>query len=183
MISQKFVKAACLLVRSTIQGLVFVFMNVYAHSTGKERVVLFEALKQELYPVELDNIVVQRGGDFNSTIDPHLDRMDQEPHVGSTSVLSRVLKDYDLVDTWRVKSPDKRGFTWVQAWPDRVSAARLDRIYVFSRPNNILVRTHLFSAVFSDHRMGQCHLNVEIHCDFWVVWRERKQEFESLRLW
>lgn len=73
LISNKFIKAGCLLVRATIQGLVFVFMTVYAHNAGMDRVILFEAMKQELSPVEQDNIIVQ-GGDFNCTIDPHLNR-------------------------------------------------------------------------------------------------------------
>ena len=45
-------------------------------------------------------------------------------------VLGRILTEYDLVDTWRVQYPDKRGFTWVKAGPDRVCAAKLDRIYI-----------------------------------------------------
>ena len=58
-ISQKeFCKGRLLVVRATIKGLVFVFMNVYAHNTGTEMVVLFEAMKQELSEVEQDDILV-----------------------------------------------------------------------------------------------------------------------------
>lgn len=145
--------------RARIQGLVFVFVNVYAHNTGRERTVLFKALRQELSHVEQDNILVL-GEDFNCTIDPHSDRRSEEPHVGSAGVLVEIVADYDLVDTWRVKHPDKRGFTWVKAGPDRVSAARLDRLYIFRRHNNRLVRTLLSPAVFSDHYMVQCHINI-----------------------
>lgn len=114
-------KGRLLVVRARIQGLVFVFVNVYAHNTGRERTVLFKALRQELSHVEQDNILVL-GEDFNCTIDPHSDRRSEEPHVGSAGVLVEIVADYDLVDTWRVKHPDKRGFTWVKAGPDRVSA-------------------------------------------------------------
>lgn len=73
----------------------------------------------------------EKRGVLNCTVDPHLDRRGEEPHVGSASVLGWILTEYDLVDTWRVQHPDKRGFTWMKAGPDRVCAARLDRIYVF----------------------------------------------------
>lgn len=57
-ISQKEVcKGRLLVVRATIQGLVFVFMTVYAHNTGRKRVVLFEALKQELSDIEQDDLL------------------------------------------------------------------------------------------------------------------------------
>lgn len=50
-ISQKEVcKGRLLVVRATIHGLAF--MNVYAHNTGRKRVGLFEAMKQELSEVE-----------------------------------------------------------------------------------------------------------------------------------
>ena len=31
--------------------------------------------------------------------------------MGSASVLGGILREYDPLDTWRFKHPDKRGFT------------------------------------------------------------------------
>ena len=49
------------------------FFHIYAHNTGRERAVLFWALRQELALREQDYILVL-GGDFNRTIDPLMDR-------------------------------------------------------------------------------------------------------------
>lgn len=106
----------------------------------------------------------------------------------------------------------KRGFAWTKAGPDGVSAACLDRIYVSSRHNNRLVKTQLSPAVFSDHYMVYCHMNISpgrMQSSYWKFnmrllqdahfcsslkkcwgcvereegWIERKDGFDSLRLW
>lgn len=120
-----------------MQRLILVCVNVYAHNTGRERAVLFKALWQELSQVEQDDILVL-GGDFNCTFDPHLDRRGEEPHVVSAGVLREIVTNCYLVDTWRIKHPGRRVLTRTKAGPNRVSAARLDRIYIYiyisSRP-------------------------------------------------
>ena len=73
-ISQKEVcKGRLLKVRANNKGQIFVFLNMYAHNTGREMAVLFGALRPELALLEQDDILVF-GGDFNCTIDPLMDR-------------------------------------------------------------------------------------------------------------
>ncbi len=131
-------KGRLLVVRARIQRLILVCVNVYAHHTGRERAVLFKALWHELPQVKQDDILVL-GGDFNCTIEPHLDRRGKEPRVDSAVALREIVTDYDLVATWRVKHPGRTGFTQIKTGPDRVSTARLDRIYISSRPLYVAV--------------------------------------------
>ncbi len=53
-----------------------------------------------------------------------------EPHMLSSTYLSRLVKDAELLDMWRIKHPFDKQYTWVKFLDNRVSAARLDRIYV-----------------------------------------------------
>lgn len=122
-------KGRVLMVRASINDRECVFVNVYAPNTGKDRVALFGGLAQELAGVAPE-VVKVIGGDWNCTIEFTKDRSGEEPHLGSARALRDVVNKWDLIDTWRNKHPNTKQFSWVKVAGGRVSAARLDRIYV-----------------------------------------------------
>ena len=110
------------------------------------------------------------------------------------------------MDVWRVKHPSNRQYTWVKMVDGRVSAARLDRIYMSHSHSNRLLNSHIFPVGFTDHHLvtldfhitqtSKCtsywHFNVKLLQDadfcrkfevFWEIWRGRNGEFESLSQW
>ena len=72
-------------VKSEINNMGFVFINVYAPNTGRERGVLYGCLRQELSQVAPEESLVV-SGDWNYTMDFTKDRNGAEPHSGSVGV-------------------------------------------------------------------------------------------------
>jgi hypothetical protein len=69
----------------------------------------------------------------------------------SVGVLRDTINQFDLVDVWRSKHPNTRQYTWVKVFGARVSAARLDHLYMSRNQSN-----RLFSILpvgFSDHQI------------------------------
>ena len=70
------------------------------------------------------------GGDWNCTTEFTLDRRGQEPHLRSSTTLSQITLESDVVDVWRLKHPQVRQYTWVRVVGGNMSVARLDRFYM-----------------------------------------------------
>jgi exonuclease III len=66
--SKEVCKGRLLVVKAEMNNMGFVFINVYAPNTGRERGVLFVSLRQELSQVAPEETLVV-GGDWNCTMD------------------------------------------------------------------------------------------------------------------
>ncbi len=124
------VKGRLLIVRAKIEDSVFCFVNIYAPNNGAERVVFYNLLKEELANYHQDKIII--GGDFNCTLHFTVDRIGEEPHTQSLQTLNTAILHLDLLDTFRIKHPLSREYTWVRVCNNQVAAARLDRFYISS---------------------------------------------------
>ena len=202
--STEVVKGRLLVVRAEIEGSVFYFVNIYAPNQGAERVIFFTQLKNELNKYRQDQLIV--GGDFNCTPDFTVDRIGEEPHPNSAQSLNSTINQLDLVDTWRVKHPQSRQYTWVRVINNRVSAARLDRIYISLNLSSRLVHSRITPVGFTDHHFvfidlivspgertkSYWHFNNKLLQDskfcvtfehFWKCWKNKKADFKSLTQW
>ena len=146
------------------------------------------------------------GGDWNCTVCFTVDRTAEEPHLRSATCLSGLLTEFELSDVWRVRNAKVRQYTWLKINEGRVSAARLDRLYVSEQYCSRVGKCAITPVGFSDHHI----VTVDIHlscprrsspywyfnvkllhdvmfCDrfllFWEKWRVTKGNFESLRQW
>lgn len=63
------------------------------------------------------------GGDRNCTLDVHVDRNGEEPCIKSSTLLSSIVKRFNLSDMWRENNPLIIQYTWVNITADRISAA------------------------------------------------------------
>uniref|UniRef100_A0A8C2W990 Endonuclease/exonuclease/phosphatase domain-containing protein n=1 Tax=Cyclopterus lumpus TaxID=8103 RepID=A0A8C2W990_CYCLU len=99
------------MVRAEIEGSVYCFANIYAPNQGLDRARLFTMLQSELQSCQQEQLII--GGDFNCTLDFPIDRNSEEPHPQSAQSLHHVITQLDLLDTWRVKDPQYREYTWV----------------------------------------------------------------------
>lgn len=146
------VKGRLLIVRAEIEDSVFCFVNIYAPNNGIERIGFYTLLKDELLKYHQDHIII--GGDFNCTIDFTIDRIGEEPHPQSSQTLNTVIHlDLDLLDTFRVKHPQSRQFTWVRVRNNRVCAARLDRFYISKTLSPRLLQCNIYPVGFTDHHL------------------------------
>ena len=84
-------------------------VNLYAPNSDTDRRQFFSLL-EPFFSSRHHNII---GGDFNSIVTPTLDK--QEGNVTSRQYALRVLHNltsqFDLVDIWRQRNPNKRAFT------------------------------------------------------------------------
>lgn len=91
-----------LLIKAKIKERSFVFVNIYAPNIGKDRIKLFETLKNTLVSLSQEDFLII-GGDFNCTLDFVIDRNGEEPHPASAKVLKAMITQLGLVDVWREK--------------------------------------------------------------------------------
>ena len=141
-----------LAVRAEIQGIGFVFVNVYAPNQGSGRLELFQKLSSFVQQCEQDECVVL-GGDWNCTTDFTLDRTGQEPDLQSAAALARLEAELAVVDVWRVKHPHARQYTWVKVVNGLISAARMDWFYMLHSFSNRLLSSHTYPVGFTDHHL------------------------------
>ncbi|CAM2114796.1 unnamed protein product [Caretta caretta] len=139
--------------RIRMEGLVVNLVNVYAPTSGLERLHFYQQASTFLRTLHPHECLVLGGG-FNTTLEER-DRLGTEQCPAAADVLWEIVDHHSLVDVWRDHHPDDVStFTivWVEAHRSRHS--RLDRIYLsrfhLSRAHSSSIRP----APFSDHHLA-----------------------------
>ena len=143
------VKGRLLIVRAEIESTVLVFVNVYAPNQGSERVRFFILLENELKNYQQDQLII--GGDFNCTLDFTVDRTSEEPHPQSSQTLNSLIAKQDLSETWRIKHPQARQYSWMSVRDNRVTAARMDMFLISQNLRSRLSHSNISPVGFTDH--------------------------------
>lgn len=194
-----------LFIRVQFENFKAVFVNVYAPTSGSERVLFLKDVNVKLQNCSSDEFLFW-GGDFNCTENYRVDRNHLEPHAPSSLALKELIKTHCLCDVWRDLNNDVRQYTWAHTRGNFISFARLDRFYCFRHHCNIVKGCFITPTVFSDHCLVTCnvfianvkpksaywHLNTSLFSDvnfrdvfvfFWKNFRLKKQCFKNLRQW
>ncbi len=149
-------KCRALALQLEIMGLLLVFINIYAPNNGTERIRFFRKMNDSLKGF-YKGVVLVLGGDWNCT----LDRNGEEPCPPSVTVLSNIIRDYDLIDVWREHHPMARQYTWVNISSDHISSARLDRFYISRSKNNSVKKSVMSPNGFKDHHLFSFELSLK----------------------
>lgn len=188
-----------------LNGLLVVFVNIYAPNSGFGRINVFKKLELFLKQKQLEDLIIL-GGDWNCTLDPSLDRKGEEPNFNSPAVLANILESFAFRDIWRENNVLVKQFTWVKVNEGRISAARLDRLYVSNSMKSRVIHTAIIPTHFSDHKLitvdctlisrsnrsSYWHFNVKLLQDksfcesfkhFWETWKSEKYRYENVILW
>jgi len=120
-------------------------LQIEAHRT-----ILYRKLGDILKSFTLDEFIVV-GGDWNCTHNFLLDRNNEEPDSVSASSLKSVLVQNDFIDVWREKNNTVKQYTWTRVSQGRISAARLDRIYIKRKENNRVMECKIVPCCVLDH--------------------------------
>jgi len=194
-----------LVVKAQVQEMLVFLINIYAPTVGQERLHFLDILSESLKKCLSEGCVVI-GGDWNCTINFTIYRITEEPHIQSSSALSKLIQDFQLFDMWRIKHPNDRQYTWIKAFNNRVSAARLDRFYVSKAFNSRVIECCICPVGFSDHPLIIVTMNMSntprksvywhfkvkllqdaMFCEnfvfFWDEWKKEKSSFENLKQW
>ena len=85
-----------------------------------------------------DNIMI--GGDFNCPLNPRLDKQGGilVPRANVVSAIEGLQTTFNLHDTWRIKNPEVKSYTWSQKSP-----------FAFCRLDFWLTSAHLFDHINS----------------------------------
>ena len=189
----------------SINSTTFQLCDIYGPNTSREGDVFFESL----YPVLDAQILCILCGDFNTVVDPHVDRRGCNPFspwaYNWSRTLSELMSVFDLQDAWRTQHPDAVSFTWHR--PNGSQASRLDMFWLSSFFLPLLLSVGIFPFFHSDHsyvylkfslpdgvrrgrgvwKFNTSHLKdlhfVLLITQFWESWQAEKRSFSSLYSW
>ena len=93
----------------------------------KTNVVFFDKLNDNIEDcVANKELKIILGGDFNVTLDSDLGCSGGRPFTkDSVKNIQNLCFDFDLVDIWRIRNPERRRFTWRQKKPFYSKKTRL----------------------------------------------------------
>lgn len=160
-----------LLLDCTIEGTRFVLVNVYAPTKNvvNQQCVFLNDIREMLAPYMGENLII--GGDFNTILDPTLDKRGGrlEPTSQYMLDLREVIDDFDLVDIWRHKHPMTRMFTYQTSNRQNVSS-RIDFWLVSTFLSPSVHKCEICPSIKTDHRLIKLCLKGEI-------WQKRGRGF------
>ncbi|CAM2108106.1 unnamed protein product [Caretta caretta] len=191
--------------RVRIEELVVNLINIYAPTSGQERLQFYQQASAFLGTLDSHDCLVL-GGDFNTTLEKR-DRSGTEQSPAAADTFREIVEHHSLVDIWCDHHPDDTSmFTFVQVEAHRSSHSRLDHIYLsrfhLSRAHSSSIRL----APFSDHHLATVtaslcaerpgpaywHFNNSLLDDegfvmsfqeFWLAWRGQRRAFPLARRW
>jgi exonuclease III len=109
----------------------FQMVNIYGPNRRQLGEDLFTSILQQIDP----SLPTFLCGDFNTVVDPHIDRSGCNPSsywsYNWPESLSLLTSQLDLVDAWRRRHPTDRHFTWHR--PCGSQAFRLDMVWIPNR--------------------------------------------------
>ena len=205
-VSKSILQGRCMYVNLEINNFPIHVFNIHAPTVGEERITFLNKLHTHLSAIDKNELIIV-GGDFNSTLNPQLDRKSQkETHVPSSNVLQNLVTNHNLVDIWREHHSDQTQYTWFKDFTNaHSSAARLDRFYIsnqfidLTRNARILPKyrsdhcpvtfyIQLFSSKSSSHWcLNNSILSEENYIneitEFWNLWKTNKYNFQSPTMW
>ena len=183
----------------------FQLINIYGPNRKQLGEEFFESLFSQIDPA-MPSILC---GDFNTVVDPHLDRLGCNPSsywaYNWPRSLRLLTERCDLIDIWRSKHPDERNYTWSRV--NGSQASRLDMFWISSPLSIHVLDVDIFPFFRSDHSYvylrvalpsmpdrgpGVWKLNASLLknkayeaqiCDFWQSWQDEKSSFPSLAVW
>jgi len=105
-----------ILLEMTIQESPFLLpLNLYASTKLNEQIAFFQETLSAVQRANFDTECrVITGGDFNVYFDADLDHSGGQIATKSTvkTNIQDIMLEYNLIDIWRLRNPDKMQFTW-----------------------------------------------------------------------
>ena len=183
----------------------FQLVNVYGPNQKNPGIEFFHSILP-LLDVSLPTII---GGDFNTVVDPHLDRKGCNPTspwaYNWPHTLATLTQDLNLVDIWRSRHPHERSYTWSRA--NGQVGSRLDMFWLSSSMVPNVNEISILPYFNSDHsyvylsfslpdapergrgcwKFNKTLLNnasyIKLINDFWTEWKQEQLHYPSLPVW
>lgn len=144
--SYKDTEGRIVLVKGILYGETVLLGNIYAPNVSEES--FFATLLNQLVEMDSPNIIL--GGDFNCSLCPILDR--SSPHYTqfkNTRAFKNIIKELDLLDTWRHVNPLSKSYTFYSL--PHSSASRIDYILISKCLGHLIEQCDIGHIALSDH--------------------------------
>ena len=140
-----------ILLDMTIQESPFLLLNVYAPTKPNEQIVFFQEILSVVQSANFDTecrVII--GGDFNVHFDADLDNSGGQTETKSTvKNIQDIMLEYNLIDIWRLRNPDKRQFTWRKRNP--IIQRRIDFWLISDDLQDDVKKAEIIPAIKTDH--------------------------------
>ena len=151
-----------IIIQCQLHAQMYIIVNVYAPNIHVKREAFFKSLynmlKQKLDMHDLQTHMII-GGDFNCVLNPKVDTFNVKSKYKTPNSLKQMMKNYKLIDIWRIVNFDKRQYTWrnksVQV------ASRIDFVLTSKDLKNYVVKTDIRPVVSGDHNAVTIILKIE----------------------
>ena len=134
-------------------------INIYAPTKDKiqNQIDFLKNIDQNLNLAESTCIL---GGDFNTYMDPKLDKKGGiiEQKTKYSEKLVQMLAEYNINDMWRILNPNKKQFTWRQKKP--FIQSRLDYFLISGELFYNIYEMKIKPAIKTDHSLIQMKINL-----------------------
>ena len=106
---------------------------------------------ERLPDFKCDKVII--GGDYNLVLDVEKDKKGglAKTYKNSLEVINSYCEDLDLIDVWRIQSPEQRRFTWRQKNPEIL--CRLDFFLVSQCTSCNSINTDIAPGYKTDHSL------------------------------
>ena len=129
------------------------FMNVYLPNEVKQQLEFIAYIDKLIQKYDLTKKLFVIAGDFNMVEKPEIDKSawsTNKPNSKSALKWTSLVKCFQLSDTYQIKKPKKREYTWGHL--TNVTKSRLDRIYCNKFMINTIKSAYINELVHSDHK-------------------------------
>ena len=139
------------IVEALVQDSAVVLINIYAPNKTYEAIDFYENLSSTLLESDYDqDYKFIMGGDFNAPISLQLDSYGSKTEKRDVvTKIRELMLDFNLVDIWRLRNPDKKRYTWKQNKP--LVQRRLDYWLISDDFQDDVDNTGIISAIKTDH--------------------------------
>lgn len=140
------------IVQSLIADSPITIINVYGPNLESEQVKFFKLLDETLSKNDISNLNdLIIGGDWNVIRDAELDKAGGNYYVKKRSIecMDALIAKFDLNDTWRIKHPNTKRFSWRQSSP--LVQCRLDYWLISDSLFDKVNETDIIPSIRSDH--------------------------------
>ena len=97
------------------------------------------------------------GGDFNFYLNVNLDKdVNVDVITPAAQEMNNIMSDYDYIDIWRVKNPDKRHYTWRRRNP--LVQSRLDYWFLPTELIYNVIECGIKPSIKTDHSLISLHI-------------------------
>ena len=143
------IKGRLLCISVKINDVFFTIVNVYGPNNDEH--MFFDNLHSFLGDKGEEPFII--GGDFNTVINPKLDRYPNsiQNHPKCNASLQNIITDLELLDIWRYKNRDVQKYTWNS--PDFKIGSRIDYFLISQSLVNTVLKSDITFGYKSDHSL------------------------------